>query len=209
LSDGVEAYLATLSRTTRQKARKFLRESYESGYRFELARSREEAQSIFEDLVALHQVRWTTAGEAGCFSAPRFLEFHRRLVAALDAPREVVLARLIEDDRPISVHYGFPCRRVLHCYQAGAVLDGSTRLKSPGIAGYLRLSEELLPMGIDHLDLLLGATDYKERMCTQGPQLWHVRAARPGARTTLLRLVERLREKPAAAVVKEEPAQEA
>jgi CelD/BcsL family acetyltransferase involved in cellulose biosynthesis len=211
LSNGVEPYLATLSRTTRQKARKFLRESFEPGYRFDLARTRDEALAIFEDLAALHQERWTAAGKAGCFAAPRFLDFHRRLVAALAAPGEVALARLIEDGRPISVHYGFPCRRVLQCYQTGAVLDGSTRLKSPGIAGWLRLAEELRPLGIDQLDYLLGANDFKQRMAVKGPELWRVRAARPGARTGLLRFADHLREKrrPSAPKAEEEPADEA
>lgn len=176
LSGGFDAYLNRLSSNTRQQARRLLRDGKRAGAILEIVAA-DQASGAFDDLVRLHQMRWTAEGEQGVFAAPRFTAFHRELVREWLPGGRVVLARLSVGGEPVAVLYGFVSGARFEFYQSGVLREGDVRLRSPGNLAHLLLMQTLAERGITAYDFLRGASSYKERLATRenrlvGVQVW-------------------------------------
>ncbi len=191
LVGGFEAYLQRLSPRTRQQARRLLREGERAGARLELVEP-DRASSTFDELVALHQARWTGAGHPGVFAAPRFVDFHRRLIGRWLPGGRAVLARLSIGPEPLAVLYGFVTGRTFDFYQSGVRLGPSGRLSSPGILAHLLLIRALSRQGITGYDFLRGSAPYKDRLATHQDPLIAAEAWRPTWRTAVHRAIHRV-----------------
>ena len=176
LTDGYEAYLMRLSRETRRKTRRLLKELAANQLEFQIAGDRATAEAMFNELVALHQVRWQQAGQPGCYASPRFTAFHRRLVAELQPRTELVLASLRDKDRTLAVIQGFRHGPKLDFYQSGVVLDAGEASRNAGVTCYLACLRELAESGVETADFLLGDAIYKQRQSTARRPLWQVSA---------------------------------
>jgi CelD/BcsL family acetyltransferase involved in cellulose biosynthesis len=165
LDGGFDAYLGRLSANGRQQARRLVREAERPGIRFELAQVGQ-VDEFFDDLVRLHQERWTAEGKPGCFAAPRFTEFHRRLAGVWAPDGRAVLARLSDGAGPVAVLYGFVCGSKFDFYQSGVKRDSPGPLRSPGMQGHLLLMRELAARGVTRYDFLRGSAHYKQRLAT-------------------------------------------
>lgn len=180
LEGGFEAYLRRLSSETRKKVRRLLREAEKEGVIFELAGAGD-VDRFFDDLISLHQQRWISAGEQGCFAAPRFTEFHRTLAREWVPEGKAVLARLSIEGHPVAALYGFVTGAKFDEYQAGVDLtDG--RLRSPGILARLPLMQHLCQQGVTTYDFLRGSYVYKERLSTERLPMSAIEVWRPSAR---------------------------
>jgi CelD/BcsL family acetyltransferase involved in cellulose biosynthesis len=186
IGDGFEAYLRRLSPNGRQQGRRTLRKFHEMGGVFELARDEAEADVFFEQMVRLHQSRWTRAGKQGCFAAPRFTEFVRTLARRWVPDGRAVLARLSVGGEPLTIVYGFIVRARFEFYQSGIRLDEASPLKNPGIAAHLLLMEHLSSGGIAEYDFLAGDAHYKQRMATGSRGLKRLRLSQPSLRMAAL-----------------------
>jgi len=184
LSAGYDAWLAGLSKSTRRGARRSLDQSVEVGGSYLRATTTEQALAIYDALAELHQQRWEQRGKPGCFAAPRFAEFHRRLIVAL-GPERAVLSLLSLDGQPVAANYGFRVGNKIDCYQAGTQVDPDLAIKSPGIAGYMHLITDLAADGVTALDFLLGEAPHKDRLCQPRGELLRLTAAAPGVRAVL------------------------
>jgi len=189
LEAGFEAYLGRLSSNVRQQSRRLLREGERAGARFELVGT-EQAAAAFNDLVQLHQERWTSDGKPGVFAAPRFIEFHRKLVAEWLPSGRAVLARLSLADDPIALIYGFVTGKKFDFYQSGVRRDASGHLRSPGNLAHLLLMRALAERGVTAYDFLRGTSSYKQRLATRENQLVGVRKWRPTLRAASYRLIQ-------------------
>jgi CelD/BcsL family acetyltransferase involved in cellulose biosynthesis len=185
ISGGLEPYLERLSANTRQQSRRLLRAAQKAGGVMEWARDSAEADTFLDQLIDLHQARWTSVGQPGCFAAPRFTEFHRALARAWVPAGRAVLARLRVEDRPLAVIYGFPVGEKFHFYQSGVVLDDPQVLKSPGTVAFLLLMDRLAQQGIGTFDFLRGSSGYKQRLATHEQPLFQLRAVRSTWRSGL------------------------
>jgi len=83
LDQGFDSYLERLSPNSRAQARRLIRSLNADGVTFELATDEASADHFFDQLITLHQHRWTSAGEPGVFASTRFTAFHRALVRQL------------------------------------------------------------------------------------------------------------------------------
>ncbi len=142
LSQGFEEYLKTLSARTRAGCRRSFREADRTGAVLEFATASNSDQ-FFDDLVRLHQERWTSEGKAGCFAAARFTEFHRRLVREWIPSGQAILARLSHAGQVYGVQYGFLRGSKFHNYLNGVKRTKSGPFHSPGTALYLVAHERL------------------------------------------------------------------
>jgi CelD/BcsL family acetyltransferase involved in cellulose biosynthesis len=189
LAGGFEAYLARLSSNSRQQARRILREGERAGTHLELI-GVEQATSIFNLLVKLHQERWTSDGKPGAFAAPRFVEFHRSLVAEWLPSGRAVLARLSLGEDPVAVLYGFVTGHKFDFYQSGVRREIDGPLRSPGSLAHLLLMRALTERGVTAYDFLRGSSSYKLRLATRENQLVGVRIWRPTLRAASYRLIQ-------------------
>jgi len=188
LAGGFEAYLGRLSSNVRQQSRRLLREGQGAGAHFELAGA-DQATSMFNHLVELHQDRWTSDGKPGVFAAPRFLEFHRNLVAEWLPRGRAVLACLSLAGNPVAVLYGFITGQKFDFYQSGVRRETAGALRSPGNLAHLLLMRALSERGVTAYDFLRGSSSYKVRLATQENQLAGVRLWKPTPRAAISHLV--------------------
>lgn len=179
LSGGFESYLVRLSANTRQQARRLLRAAAHGHLTLDVAESTEQAQAFFDELIQLHQLRWTAAGRPGCFSSRRFTEFHRRLLSDWHASGRAMVSRLRSGHQTLAVKYGFVVNRKYDFYQSGIRLDHCFAVKSPGIVSFLLLMQHLVEREVEALDFLRGASDYKLRLATTRQPLMEIRYSRP------------------------------
>ena len=183
LTGGFEAYLGRLSANGRQQARRLLREGHTAGARFEIADA-----GALDDLVSLHQARWTAERKPGVFAAPRFTAFHLELIREWVPAGKAILARLSVGDEPVAVLYGFLSGSRFHFYQSGVRRDGAGGLRSPGNLAHLRLMQALVHRGVTAYDFLRGASSYKGRLATGENRLVAVQLWRPTVRAATSRL---------------------
>ena len=170
LTQGFESYLKSLSSNTRQQARRRLRAAERLGATLDLAESHT-VDGFFDDLVRLHQERWTAEGKPGCFAAERFTTFHRNLAKHWIPSGKAILARLSLATKPLAVLYGFVTGSKFDFYQSGIRRDTMERLESPGTVAHLLLMTRLLERGVTHYDFLRGSSSYKERLANEQCQL--------------------------------------
>lgn len=186
LTGGFEAYLARLSSNSRQQARRLLREGERAGATFEIVAA-DVAADAFDDLVRLHQARWTAEGKPGVFAATRFTAFHREIVRLWLPRGKAVLARVSLGDEPVAVLYGFMNGSRFDFYQSGVQRGVSGRLRSPGNLAHLLLMQTLAEKGVTAYDFLHGISSYKERLATRENQLVGVQIWRPTLRAATWR----------------------
>ena len=187
LVGGFEAYLQRLSSNVRQQSRRLLREG--AGAHFELI-GVEQAAAVFNQLVKLHQERWTSDGKLGVFAAPRFVEFHRNLVAEWLPVGRAVLARLSVAGDPVAVLYGFVTGQKFDFYQSGVRRETAGPLRSPGNLAHLLLMRALTERGVTAYDFLRGSSSYKQRLATRENHLVGVRIWRSTLRAASHRLIQ-------------------
>jgi CelD/BcsL family acetyltransferase involved in cellulose biosynthesis len=185
LDGGFDAYLGRLSANSRQHSRRTLREANRVGATLELARTAQEADDWFDELIELHQDRWRSLGQPGCFAASRFTAFHRALAQQLVPQNAAVLARLSIGGKPLAVLYGFVSGRKFDFYQSGIKPDGCAGLARPGIAAHLLLMAHLADRGVTQYDFLRGTAEYKQRLATSAQPLVRLRIVRHTIRSAL------------------------
>ena len=135
----------------------------------EWAQTPEQAESIFADLVQLHQQRWNSVGKPGAFASSRFLNFHRELIKRLFPDGKVVLFRVRHGAQALGCLYVFVENNRLLLYQSGRTLE--TGPLSPGLVTNYLFIEEALTRGFDAYDFMGGVAKYKEDLSTDCNQL--------------------------------------
>ncbi len=161
-----ERYLTQLSSKTRMRARQEIRKAKQSGVVLELA-NEANAEACFDDLIRLHQARWTAEGKPGCFSAPRFTEFHRSLLQEWLSSGRLILARLTHDGKAYVALYGFVTGAKFDLYQLGVSSIQGTNIHSPGTLANLLLMAKLADRGVTRYDFLRGNSEFKKSLTTE------------------------------------------
>jgi CelD/BcsL family acetyltransferase involved in cellulose biosynthesis len=186
LQGGFDAYLARLSSHNRKNARRVLRLARQAGATLEIAAAGN-TDEFFNDLVRLHQSRWKSLGEPGCFSAARFEAFHRSLAQESIPAGHAALARLRIQGRSVAALYGFRTESKFDLYQSGIETTDTNGLPSPGIAANLMLMAHLQEQGVNRYDFLRGQCQYKNSLATEQCPLYALRAWKQTSRAMAFR----------------------
>ncbi|WP_339728396.1 GNAT family N-acetyltransferase [uncultured Gimesia sp.] len=158
----------------------------------EWAETIEQAESIFADLVLLHQARWEKEGQPGSYASKRFTEFHKDLIQKLIPSNQMGLFRVKIEGQVIGCIQVLIDRNRVLCYQGG-----STEYKgklSPGvIADYLCI-EECYKRGFDAYDFLAGTSHHKKKMSTHHSFLTWAQIKRPRWKFTALNALRKIKQ---------------
>ena len=165
LRGGFDAWMQRLSSSRRYRLRQVLRHADEDWIRLELA-DVDNAGAAFDTLGDLHQRRWTEAGSPGCFAAPRWVAFHRHIIASMLPSGRAVLATLHVHDQVVAALYGFIAHDTFHYYQSGVQREKVAGVDSPGKLAILLLMRRLAAQGVSYYDFLHGMSDYKRQLST-------------------------------------------
>lgn len=190
---GFEQYLNSLSKSSRKYRRRWLKSAENGSLTFEVAQTREQAVEFFDQMVELHQSRWTAAGKPGCYAAERFTEFHRTMLNELPVPEALLMARLSDGDLPLVVLQAFRAKDLVDIYQIGTIGGDHGRVRSPGMAAYTLLLQWLAEHDVRRARLLRGEGEHKERLAGEWYELANLRAERSRWRRMGRAYVRRLR----------------
>ena len=187
--DGGGEVLGLLRTGVRQRFRSSLRRY--GDLRTQVARSAD-ASDVLDDLIALHQARWTAAGHRGAFSSPRFAAFHRSVAPRLVAEGRAILFRVATaSGTTIACLYGFVQHGRFLFYQSGLALTVDNRDR-PGLVAHVLLMQACAERGLEAYDLLPGDSRYKRELATDERELVWATARRRRARPMLLDLARRV-----------------
>jgi CelD/BcsL family acetyltransferase involved in cellulose biosynthesis len=159
--------LSAFSNGTGKKLRRSHRHLEETfgPIRVECAETLEQAESIFEEMVVLHQERWQSAGEPGTFASKRFTEFHRDLIRKLFPRGQVLLVRVTAGDVTVGCDYNLIEHGRAMAYQWGLGQFEDT-LISPGVVTSVAVMQTAMERGLDEYDWLSGDVFYKRQLST-------------------------------------------
>lgn len=161
--------VAALRSGPRRRARQTLRAFGE--LELEWADNEADAASILDELAALHQRRWTDAGEPGKFASERFSAFHHAAVRRLGPGRGAIVVRVtaagkgtvgcllsyVDGDRVLFYQSGF-----------GSFEHSAQR---PGIASHLLCMQACAQRGFAVYEFLPGEGRYKDDLSTGRDEL--------------------------------------
>jgi hypothetical protein len=138
--------------------------------RFEWAETTDHALHIFSDLVSLHQERWNSVGEPGCYASQRFTDFHRDLIQHLAPQQRMILVRVSAEDRIVGASQLLIDRGRALVYQGGRLADEAG---SPGLVTDFLAMQECLNRGYAAYDFMAGDSMHKRRLTTHAtPLVW-------------------------------------
>lgn len=131
-----------------------------------------EAQSIFEELIELHQKRWNLAGHPGCYASRVFREFHEELLSRLVPTQQMILFRVKNEQGTLGCNQVLIDQNRACIYQCGRLLPPDRRISTGVVVDYT-LMDECLKRGYDAVDFLAGNSPHKCRMSTDElPLAW-------------------------------------
>lgn len=174
--------VAGLSTNQRKQFRRVLRRAEKRGTMFHRVERLSELPKAFEHLVELHQRRWQSQGQPGCFASDPFLAFHRDVTPQLLRAGQLQMVWIETDGKPLAVEYQLAGDGSVYVYQAG--VDPDRLAWEPGHVATARVIQLAIDQGFRRFDFLRGNEHYKTQWQAEfhGNTTVRVVAPRPGAR---------------------------
>jgi CelD/BcsL family acetyltransferase involved in cellulose biosynthesis len=178
-------YLASLSRSHRKQLLRIQRRYFDSGRaRLVLADGGDEVYRGLKILAELHQRRWETLKQPGCFSRPCFATFLFDVAYQQMRAGQLQLHWLEFDGEPIAAEYHIVDGGVVYAYQSG--IDPRSLRHEPGRMITLALLKRAIEDGRTAFDFLRGDEFYKSHWRAQARPTSVFRVV-PGHRRARLR----------------------
>jgi CelD/BcsL family acetyltransferase involved in cellulose biosynthesis len=154
------SYLAMLSKSHRKQVRRLERKYFDSGRaQLHTVETDEELKYGLDALVRLHQRRWESLGQRGCFSSARFVNFHTETANRLLATGNLRLVWLDVDGRTVAAEYQVLGNGVVYAYQSG--IEPTALEHEPGRLITLATLRRAIAEGRHAFDFLRGDESYK------------------------------------------------
>ena len=176
---GVDAYLATLSKNRRMQIRRSLILYQEQApLKLREAGDIEEALVFFDGLKMLHTKHWRSKGQGGSFANSRWEAFHRALICRRFPEREIGLLEIRDADGPVGYLYNFLWRDRVYVLQTGFRGQPDRRFM-PGYVVHALAIAHYKKMGMKIYDLMHGDSLYKRILCNRRKTLHWLVMQRP------------------------------
>ena len=159
--------LAQFKSATRRKVKRSI-EAWDD-LSVEWASTLNEAVDAFNEMVELHQTRWTSVGKPGSYSSKRFTAFHEDLLSKLVPQGRTAFVRVRSGRETIGIVQLFIEHRRALLYQCGWSVGDKTR--SPGVVVDYLAMEECLKQGLDAYDFLAFATQHKRSLANMSTDI--------------------------------------
>jgi CelD/BcsL family acetyltransferase involved in cellulose biosynthesis len=146
--------------------------------RFVRVEREEERSAALQQLIALHDARWTDRGQSEAFNTPALRAFHEDVSRAALARGWLRLCTLTLSGRPAAALYGFVYGGAFNFFQSGfdpALAEHSVGLVTMGLAIQSALEE-----GCHEYDLLHGTEPYKLHWAVEARALARLDVYPPG-----------------------------
>ncbi|MCA9260769.1 MAG: GNAT family N-acetyltransferase, partial [Planctomycetales bacterium] len=177
LADGWDGVLARMKSSMRRKLRKADRRAESAACQTIFAETPAEIAQWWQTFVTLHQRRFTSKGEPGCFADQRFASFLKAATLLLADRGAVWLVVAMYEGAPLAAQLYWRAGPELQMYQSGAAPDRMEH--EPGYTLFAAVIRRAIDEGYAALDLLRGDEDYKSRLGAIPIPLHRVRMAPP------------------------------
>lgn len=155
-----DEYLSRVSKSHRKQIRRLQRELLNSGQMtVHVVERPDQLPAAFELFTELHQRRWNSRGQPGCFGSRRFAGFLTEVTPRLFAAGQLRLAWLEAEGKPVAADYVLVGDRVWYCYQGG--LDPDYLHLEPGRLLFIATLQDAIERGVLAYDFLRGNEPYK------------------------------------------------
>jgi CelD/BcsL family acetyltransferase involved in cellulose biosynthesis len=158
-----ETYLAGLSKKFRQELRRLERRYIDTGKAVlrNIERSGDLPRGL-DILIDLHQRRWNSLGERGCYASPKFTSFIREVSPLLLRQGEMQIQWLEIDRQPAAAEYQLFGGGVVYAYQTG--IDPRAIEHQPGKLANMAGIRRAIESGLRAYDFLRGDEPYKAHL---------------------------------------------
>lgn len=162
LPESWEEYLYTLSKNTRKKIRRGLRE-VEEKKTFQIRHVSDEIKFIkmLKLLIKFHQLRWNNMGEPGFFADKRVKEFYMNVCLLLFKTDNAVIKYCVSDEEVFAVELEFRYNDVIYAVQGSFDETSSFSKYSPSKILFYHSIREGIENGYRVYDWLRGKDEYK------------------------------------------------
>ncbi|MDP6555232.1 MAG: GNAT family N-acetyltransferase [Pirellulaceae bacterium] len=171
-----DEFTSGLKKAHAKKIRKVSRQLFDSGRgvirNLDKSTELEERMRVFVDL---HQLRWTSLGEPGCFASRQFDSFLHDSAADLFAAQMLGISCLEIEGQPVAIEFFLSSAAARYVYQGG--LDPRALKESPGHATMSRIIRDAIQAGCQYLDFLRGDESYKATWGARPMRTEHIRVA--------------------------------
>lgn len=175
-----EGYLAQISKSHRKKIRRLEKDLLASGkVSFHVVEHPAQLPSAFDAFAELHQMRWNSRGQRGCFGSPRFSGFLADVTPRLFSTGQLRLAWLESGGKPVAADYALVGDRVWYGYQGG--LDPAYLHLEPGRLGFIATLRSAIEERVVAYDFLRGNEPYKAHFGAEPRPTVAVRVVSPRA----------------------------
>ena len=202
-------HLDVLSRNTREQLRRSLALYSRCGpLHVQEASTSVEAEDMFNELVQLHEARWSAAGHTGAFASPRRRAFHDTFIRRALPLGNAQLLRVSAGDTTIGVLYNLVANGRVNFYQSGLSVEQDGHLK-PGMVAHHLAIQHCLERGLDEYDFLSsppGAGRYKQSLSSDSRRLAQLNLTRPGWRSRYFDRMRSIRRSASSLVTRFSPA---
>jgi hypothetical protein len=164
---GKTTILAQFKSSTRRKVKQSLKAW--DGLAVDWAGTLNEAVDAFNEMVELHQARWTSVGKPGSYSSKRFTAFHEELLSKLVPQGRMAFVRVRFGGETIGIVQLFIEHRHALLYQCG--WNAADRTRSPGVVVDYLAMKECLDQGLDAYDFLAFATQHKRHLANMSTDI--------------------------------------
>jgi CelD/BcsL family acetyltransferase involved in cellulose biosynthesis len=171
-----DEYYRSLSSNWRRKARK-ADKRLQSGEVTVHCSTAATFSLAFDTFESLHQLRWGSVGDGGCFEDPRFGRFLRRASEQLLHRDRVRILWCELDGVPIAAHYQLLNEQTVFMYQTG--IDPSHKKLEPGHVLMVASIRRAIAEGRTGFDYLRGDEPYKSKWGGQPIPLTKIRFVVP------------------------------
>jgi CelD/BcsL family acetyltransferase involved in cellulose biosynthesis len=187
-------WLATLGANARQQIRRSERDLAAAGpIAVQEAATPEQGAGFLDELIGLHDARWSGRGQGGAFASPFLRRFHHALVQRLLARGELELLRVTAGPALVGLQYNLRRGGMVSAYQSGWAPAEGSRAK-PGLTCHHQAILRALARGERGYDFLAGEARYKTSLANATRDLvWAQVVPGASARGMLRRLVPWLR----------------
>lgn len=169
LNHSWESYLNRLSKNSRKKARRYLKEVEDEknkNFYFEDVKTREKLQAVFECLVQIHQKQWNNKGFPGTFYEKRMREFTKEVCNRFFQKGWVsikILTAVNERDKIINAEMYFTYRDRIYSIIGGIDPNSPHVDKGVGNIIFTKVLKGAIENGYKTFDYLRGLEKYKIR----------------------------------------------
>ncbi len=166
----------------------------------------EEIVTAYRAMIDLHHKRWASKGALGGFRSDAYIQFHESIVRQWAAEDRIWMTVMTLNDAIIGVQYAYRWRGCVQFFQSGFAPEHTDL--SPGSMMFNYSIKHAIETGMQEIDLLKGAYDYKSAFSNDVRYTASVVYIKPGITAYLRRFrqwVDSMRQPHLPATVNETP----